>query len=388
MLKHFVPLDETFGDRFDLRFGRREIVPLDPRANARAARQREVLAAWKAAGLLAEEVAPGDRAVLHEGGDAFVSAGFGRVERYVSSRCLTLRDGALAQDRVEQVPGLVGDRVAVLTGSCLFGASTVHAVDPGSGRQRRFTEIRPAAETDGPSTYARLDVDERLHPYEIDVVLRLLPVVERVATGKAADLFLHVPTAEYLLDGVLLHQEGRLTAAALRRWFEAVEQRSRRLVAIARKRSRRPLAVVSPLEPIRRALRPAGDLAFADAVALLEADPLWRRLLDAKPPRDFVELRLLSYSYAYLHLAQRYGALVAVEDPLEARIFYQTKKLMRAALTGPAAIVGLYVHPAAVPGPPLGEEAGQTYLYYLDFARRGQAQHRSMVRQLLVANGR
>jgi hypothetical protein len=243
-----------------------------------------------------------------------------------------------------------------VSGICLFGASGIEG----------FTEdgtVYKMTETVELSTIRKkiikLKEKELLHPYEIDLILRLSNFLSFVSARAPLDLHMHIPVLEYKLYGLLLYQKKLMDKNLLLQWYDIVDRRSERIRQLLQSTLPKKIILkqISPLGPIKKYLtygNSSSPILLIDKLAQkLSADISWKFLLKSNGiPKDYIELVRLSYQAAYLQVAMKAPLLVAIEDPPEVKIWDKLKKNVKAkreewfACGGKSiACIGLYIHP-------------------------------------------
>ena len=294
------------------------------------------------------EVAVGERGIRHERSSLhFAELGVG------DSGYLVGCGRAAARPLVPGVP------VEIVTGTCLFGATSV------TGWAGPFpypmTVVPVVHRQDPPAVIDTVTVDRRVHVYEAETLARLVSFIASFARlpGQGPVVVrAHVPGPEYELYGLSLHARGLLPAALFDQYRRAVRHRAR-LVGRLLERSLRGVAAVvtvsSPLSAVIRRLDlgrvPPAGLARLTRDTAREQGWLWRALLAGQDP-SFPAVINASYRYHYLaaarDAARRGRQVIFAENPEEEKIFrYALEEGGRTGISL-SGTPGFYVHPRVV----------------------------------------
>lgn len=291
-------------------------------------------------------------ALIHEfSGTAFINMSLSDGSRYpVHTRLVGVNGEGLASP----------DKLNVITGLCLFSATSVKGVED-NGNTFYLTDTYANGGLDRP--LVNIKIDQRLQPYEVEAIKRLTKFISELNPAKPIEIGLAIPRLEYWLYALDGYERGCIDQDLMLKWFKTVDQRAEGLTRLLSKRlpDRSRVRVVTPLGPLEELLRDAvasgrRDL-FTEAVDNLKStSPLWRTSIRAvdeladvdpkkeKPIDSFTALNYLSYVMGYLEMVENDDRfLVAVENPEESRIIDRAGAIL--AKNGqPSTIVGLYPH--------------------------------------------
>lgn len=185
------------------------------------------------------------------------------------------------------------ERITIVTGVCLFSSHSVslHAADGTSARPR-------AMRSDG-APVVSISVDEPLTLYELESAARLADcvadLVAALPDGPEIAITVDIPRVQYYFYLLDLHADGIVDGRLLRRWFQIVDRRCRRVLDACRgelehrlqARGQRARATIETADSLD-GLRPAIDAELRagrmpDARA--QAGRLVRTLLQLDPQR-------------------------------------------------------------------------------------------------------
>jgi hypothetical protein len=255
--------------------------------------------------------------------------------------------------------------VDIVTGCCLFSASTLRVTDLLGAAVGILRPETPAITV----PVSEIASSSRLSFYELESACRLPRVTAEMAAIVPRELpvsvTIDVPRVQYYLYLLDAFNRKLVTPALMLRWFELVDERSRVVEEILRQRLACELSTLEHdrLVPVRRAanmdhLEPAvrdsvhsgSPLEVDRMCGLLAADdPAWRSVLRAVRPASYRDLINLSYVIEQL----RGGGLehhdpeprlgIAVDNFVESRIFEAARAVAaRIPERGRGSLLGVY----------------------------------------------
>lgn len=297
---------------------------------------------------------------------------------YIAARTIEAKGG---KPRENQLVHFEQGDFQLLSGLCLFGG--MHASGLTANGEAYSLIHKQTLDTliDSGEVIEEIAIDQRIHPNEIDSILKLLPVINRFADKFPVTL--HLPRIEYYFYALELYKAGAMTKDALITWFGAVEARCEKVISMIDNRIKGDYILGEPLSSLGSVLKNNPDITLDEVFGILSKDPLWLNLLSQKPPETFTELGFLSYAYEYLSLLEKGGQVLAIEDPGEERILFQVKKHMKKTLSHEATLIALYVHPAAVVTEDEIIPGSRRILYYYDDSKHTSAERLGNIRSIV-----
>lgn len=285
--------------------------------------------------------------------------------------------------------GLVGDtqqffkdkkepkQIDMVSGMCLFGVSSVTATTQ-SGKKIHITDATKAYESDDP--IVDIHVSDKLHPSELESILRLTSFMESVGPQSKRTVYFHIPRVEYKLFGLDAYLNGLMSKSVLSKWCLEVDKRAAAVEKMVAKRL--PIdakaTFVQPLKKVENLIQhPKSTNAKAVMQeienTLLAENIVWKYLAhSSEPVFSPISLSHESYEAAYLQVAQKGNLTVAVDNPNEVRIYGNLRSLFKTsaqkwfALGGKELnLIALYPHPNVNLGPNAGIN-GKSYMLYVD----------------------
>lgn len=348
-------------------FGTREVNVALAEQTKSSVKMRVLFDKIKDQGILSPDTSFGDNAILHgsTGDPTFVQIGGRERFWYVSAQPIGYDGNAVKRERFNEERKF--DQFEIITGICLFGSTSAEGIGE-NGQTYQLTDPATLSEIREPIT--TINVDQRIHPYEADSILRLSGFINDAFSHADARLNLHTPRLEYFLYGLALRDQGAFSDTQTKQWFDEVDKRADKVEGMLAKRSRKDVRIVSPLGLAEEYIRTDSHPTLEGVLENLRQDPLWQKLLEKNQPQDMLDLTFLSYTYAYLRLSQDDSAgdeqsdktnrlLVAVENPEEVRILISTQRNFD-IIDKPTTLLGLYVHPEVL----TDHAAEKQILYY------------------------
>ncbi|MDO8429542.1 MAG: hypothetical protein Q7S88_02840, partial [Candidatus Daviesbacteria bacterium] len=271
-------------------------------------------------------------------------------------------------------------RCRVLTGLCLFSSSAVTAVSEG-GVKYALTNPYVNREIDQP--VIRIDIDQRIQPYEADSVLRLSEMIGCLNPEKVSSVALAVPRIEYWLYAMDAYEKGLIDSGLMLEWFNQVDLRAGRMIDMVTKRIAKPGLKINQVDPLGSiALNLVQDVQN-DKRGLLPklVEQLKEKssLVSQTEIVSYSDLSYLSYVLGYLdQLDAETEMLIAVENPEETGILNRIRSLIGQVVSGKT-IVGLYPHTNLVMSQD-PETVGGRSLYFFDPKSRLRTALREVVR--------
>ena len=277
--------------------------------------------------------------------------------------------------------------VTFVTGFCLFSSRVLEVIGVDG---TAFDCLAPrAASINVP--LSRIDASADLSIYELESAHRLpwltTDMISLVPAEIPVTVTIDVPRIQYYLYLLEAFYGGLVAPELMLRWFELVDERSRRVTSLLRHRLRAtlPLADTSRRIRLRRAANMAclevpvrhsvasGKRLDVDQMAeLLSADdPIWAMSLAAVGPSGYRDLINLSYAVEQVrggvaHKGDAQPLSIAIDNPSERRACTEARAVVRAARAtgrkGDGSIVGLYPLERAF----TSEATGTSDLYHYD----------------------
>lgn len=268
----------------------------------------------------------------------------------------------------------------IVSGSCLFSASSVDAV---AHDGETFSLTTPATEITKP--IAQIDIDPQLSLYETEASVRLSLFIGNLLQGKTPveSIQLNIPRVEYYNYALDAYEKGFLSPSQMLEWFDAVDTRAKRLGYMMKRRIRKyggkkdePLFIsnqpLALLEDYIKGTVTEADIPQLDRAKkmLLLSSPLWETVLSLQNITSWVDLNNAAYVIAELQAARvprhqndNVHIGIAVENFTENKIFSNAKQLYEALpdRNEEYHLIGLYPHEHVVP---VGENAAKT-MYHI-----------------------
>lgn len=317
-------------------------------------------------GILRKELPIAGSAVVHTLTDsAFVSIG----DQHVYARYLIGNtSGNYQKGTIETLERFVErDKTTIVSGLCLFSASTVTARDS-SGNTHYINY--PAAVANIHEEMTAITIDPTLQPYEADAIIRLTQFMKSVDTDKAVTLALSIPRVEYYCYLLDFYEKGLVSKSILLNYFDEVDKRAQGLEALIMKRVPNAFSQIHfnaldvVADTIRQGVADGNVELFSRVLEILQRDSIFKQAIKRVKPQTFSQLGRLAYPVTYLQLAQdRDATVVAIENPEEVGILHETIKLLP-GIVKKAQIVALYVHPRVLLRHETESVNGRRYLYF------------------------
>ena len=242
-------------------------------------------------------------------------------------------------------------QVHIIGGMCMGGSETITGVDRDGNKHALL-------ESDVPDTLTvpmkNLQYNPKPTLYEVDTIGRTTHFINTMlSNGMHADntsVFWHVPLPEYTLYLKQYMDSGVLSAEQAQMLMGRLEQRAKVLTNwFTDKLHIKSVSVGSTLEQV---IHPHvlfdQTCSLESVLAQLHSDPTWKSIIDNTQISSWTQLADASYTCMYLQQAAQTGGasqLVGVENPDEAKILSEAKKIATASNT-PFSMTGLYPHPS------------------------------------------
>ncbi len=246
------------------------------------------------------------------------------------------------------------DEINILTDTCLFCAANATAT-------LKTGEIISivAPQTKIKSPIIKLDISERMCPYEMDSIIRLTNLIG--AIKESAPLFkkaiLAMPTVEYYFYLIDAYNNRFIEKGMMQDWIEQVNRHSEKVINALSKRIDFEIAICQPLqhaEPYIRNCVDRGNKAnFEKTIGILSTEnELWKMVLPITKPRQWQDLNYTNYAIAVLESSRvndNANALtIDIENPSEQRILRNASKIAKKLETQGSKdkfrVIGIYPH--------------------------------------------
>lgn len=260
--KHFINLKDVLNSdpkpngKIGFEFGISPISVVPKELSKPARRADKHLTAMMSVGIFpANEIFTGETALVHDFNNSVFVNMFDSNGRdwFVHPRVLVHKDGKA--EYANEFPlqdvqtAMKQGALHLVTGNCLFGTAGALVLD-GSGRKFSLTD--PVEVDEIKSKVTRLEINQNLHPYEVDTILRMSSFIANFNPALQIELDFHNPRLEYWMYGLTLYDKELMDAETLLAWFSEVDQRSIGMEKLLRKRMPEHIRmnVVNPLAPI------------------------------------------------------------------------------------------------------------------------------------------
>lgn len=328
------------------------------------------------AGAFSEPIDVLENGIYHGSEPAFVEMFLNGEQFFVHMRALQLSgDKALGTRNVDTeriLKSVQEGSVSIFTGMCLFGARTAIAItDKGQRLSLTFPDDIYRVSRYKNGVVKELSIDENLHPYEVDTILRSTSFINNL--NSSAPVFLQLPRVEYYTYALDMAERGMMEKEQVLEWIRAVDKRTDGIKNLLSRRFKgRNPEIMAPLSLAEEYLKTTLRVDINVVIALLSSDPLWKEMLSANPPENLDDIRNLNYLYSYFSLAKK-GLVIAVENPEEKPIMIHAEN--NAGLLGSGTIITLYPHPRVA----LKDQEGTDKKHMYFFSDDSQGRVRALV---------